>query len=250
MRGEPVRPTDSAGLVLIREVADGPQVLLGRRHRKSRFMPDTYVFPGGRVDPGDRAPSGFPEPLCDAPFGTDRKTRRKLAVFARAALRECYEETGLLLAAAPNAGARAVSGEAVDEGTVWRAYARAEARPAFEALLLVGRAITPVTSPMRFHSRFFLVPVTGGTAGPPVAPPHPEGGVELEDLRWMPLAEAARLTIPEPNALVLDEARKRLERHRRGGGAWPGSAAASPAPCFTWRGSAEHLWRTPRPWDA
>ncbi len=250
MRGERVRPVDSAGLVLIREAADGPEVLLGRRHRKSRFMPDTYVFPGGRVDPEDRAASGFPEPLCEAPVGADRGTRRRLAVFARAALRECFEETGLLLAATPKADApaRTVIGDAPHDGTVWQAYARARARPAFGALLLVGRAITPVSSPIRFHTRFFLAPVTDMGARAPVAPSHPQGGVELEDLAWVPLHETGRLPVTEPHDLVLVEARRRLSRHRLGGGAWPASATAAPAPCFTWRGAGQHLWRTPRPW--
>ncbi len=251
MRGERVRPVDSAGLVLIREAADGPEVLLGRRHRKSRFMPDTYVFPGGRVDPEDRAASGFPEPLCEAPFGTDRDSRRRLAVFARAALRECYEETGLLLAADPNseASAHAVTEDAPRDGTVWQAYARARTRPAFGALLLVSRAITPVHSPIRFHTRFFLAPVMDTAARAPVPPSHPRGGVELEDLAWVPLRETGRLPVTEPHDLVLVEARGRLSRHRRSGGAWPASATAAPAPCFTWRGAGQHLWRTPQPWS-
>ena len=63
-------------------------------------MPGAYVFPGGRVDPADRVPSGFPEPLAPAPHGADRRTRERLAVFVRTALRECLEETGLLVAAA------------------------------------------------------------------------------------------------------------------------------------------------------
>ncbi len=98
-----IRPAEAAGLVLIRRAAaagSGAEVLLGRRSARSRFMPGIYVFPGGRIGPEDCRPSGFAEPLPDPPPGLDQTTRRRLAVFARAALRETYEETGLLIGAA------------------------------------------------------------------------------------------------------------------------------------------------------
>ncbi|MGH6891168.1 MAG: hypothetical protein ACREEP_02800, partial [Dongiaceae bacterium] len=61
-----VRPVDAAGLVLLRGRRDAPEILLGRRHAKTTFLPDIYVVPGGRVDPEDLLPSGFrerPHPL-------------------------------------------------------------------------------------------------------------------------------------------------------------------------------------------
>src|SRR5947208_9487584 len=95
-----VRPVDAAGLVLIRTGKDGePEILLGRRHTKAGFLPDIYVVPGGRVDPADTAPSGFAETLAPA-VATALKSggsRRPPLAFLRAALRETFEETGLLV---------------------------------------------------------------------------------------------------------------------------------------------------------
>jgi 8-oxo-dGTP pyrophosphatase MutT (NUDIX family) len=85
----PVRPIDAAGLVLLRGAPDAPEVLMGRRHKRASFLPDIYVFPGGRLDESDRAPSGFPEPL-DArlarqlAIGNRRRAARKPASCSRA----------------------------------------------------------------------------------------------------------------------------------------------------------------------
>ena len=48
-----VRPRDAATLILYRRGSDGVRVLMGQRHSKHVFMPDKFVFPGGRVDPAD-----------------------------------------------------------------------------------------------------------------------------------------------------------------------------------------------------
>ncbi len=212
-------------------------------------MPGAYVFPGGRVDPADRVPSGFPEPLAPAPHGADGRTRERLAVFARTALRECLEETGLLVAAANEVanGCRLIPTPAGPEEPAWRAYRRARAQPAFGALLLVGRAITPVSSPIRFHTRFFMALSPDG-APPATAPCGPDA--ELEDLLWVPVAEVERLPVPEANRLVLREALARAEgyshaRQTQSEARWPASRAGAAAPCFPGRGRAERLWRTP-----
>ena len=179
---------------------------MGRRHRASRFMPSVYVFPGGRLEADDRRPSGFPErlsspassPLSSPWGGVDGMTRRCLARFARAAIRETYEETGLLLGH-PDAPPRAGVGEPKVSG-VWQAFARAGLAPAFSALDLVARAITPAGAPRRFHTRFFLA---DGAA----AQGRLRGDGELEDLRWVPLAEVSALPLPaEVTGLVLREA--------------------------------------------
>jgi len=191
-----VRPIDAAGLVLLRREKDGTlTVLLGRRHRDLRFMPGAYVFPGGRIDRADRRPSGFDEELPAPPPALDRETRRSLAVFARAALRETFEETGLLLG---TAGRRALA-LAAPRASVWSAFRRAGLAPAFRHLRPVARAITPTCSPRRYHTRFFLA--EGDWRRGPLS-----GDGELEDLDWVPVSEAGRLPIAEVSALVLAEA--------------------------------------------
>jgi 8-oxo-dGTP pyrophosphatase MutT (NUDIX family) len=92
---KPVRPRDAASLILLREGKSGLEVLIGRRGKGARFMPGRYVFPGGRVTPEDaRAWAG--ERADPAPAG--------LLALKRAALRETFEETGLVLGEGPWTG--------------------------------------------------------------------------------------------------------------------------------------------------
>ena len=175
-----VRPVDAAGLILLRGRRDAPEILLGRRHSKTAFLPDIYVVPGGRVDPGDHMPSGFRERLHPAVAKALHTGRRPPLSFLRAALRELHEETGLIL---PGDG----SGKPGDIA-VWQAYGQAGSTPDFGALDFVLRAITPVGSHRRYNTRFFL-----GDGGTAVGALQSNG--ELLDLRWRKLAELDRLNI-------------------------------------------------------
>ncbi len=215
-------------MVLIRRAAaagSGAEVLLGRRSARLRFMPGIYVFPGGRVGPQDRRPSGFAEPLPDQPPGLDRATRRHLAVFARAALRETREETGLLIGATETASAPPAPFRG-DGAELWKAFAAAGLGPCFAAMRLVARAITPPASPIRFHTRFFLA--EGAAAAGEIG-----GDGELEDIHWAPLESLAELPMANITRLVLEEALA----HRAGA-----SGPGRPAPLFRWIGSKQHPW--------
>ena len=155
-------------------------------------MPGVYVFPGGRVDPEDTLASGFAEALPRQPPGLDWPSRHKLAVLARAALRETFEETGLL-AATTGRPARCPPGT-----PLWQAYQGAGLAPAFGRLRLFARAVTPPISPIRFDTRFFLAvdcPLSGTLTG----------NGELEDLGWRTIADAARLPLATITGLVLAE---------------------------------------------
>ena len=241
MPNRPVRPLDAAGLLLIRDNV-GLEILLGRRRRKARAFPGEYVFPGGLVEAADRDVSGFHETLPGPAAGLDGKTRRNLFVFARTALRECYEETGLLLVAGDRPGSPSGTGRRHE---VWRAFAEIAEVPAFAALLPVARAITPLGYPRRFHSRFFMT-VLGVSAR--VRPADPAralaGDGELEDLGWVPIEETRRLPLAGANTVVLEECLGKLMKRHRPGAPWPGALAGAPAPCFTWRGPQEHQYRT------
>jgi 8-oxo-dGTP pyrophosphatase MutT (NUDIX family) len=217
------RPVDAAGLVLIRAGASGPEVLLGRRHRRAGFLPDIYVVPGGRVDAGDLRPSGFAETLhpgVAAQLATASGGRSPLA-FARAAIRETYEETGLLLAGP----GRPAASPAVTP--VWQAFGARNCRPGFARLDFVCRAITPTVSKRRYNTRFFLADgaaVSGDLAG--------DG--ELEDLAWRPVAALGRLAIVDVTEFVLTEALRRWQQRVPIG--------REPARLFCYRGDGAR-WR-------
>ncbi|SLN44018.1 NUDIX hydrolase [Oceanibacterium hippocampi] len=171
------RPRDAATLVLHRRGADGrPEVLMGLRHGKHRFMPDQMVFPGGRVDATDSRFRAGDAPREDVLARLQRSTRPGRArALALAAVRELYEETGLRLAR-PGDPPRGK----VPEN--WREFCAGGYLPALDRLDYVGRAITPPIRPIRFDVRFFLA-----EAREAIGEPAPTG--EFTELVWVPIEE-------------------------------------------------------------
>ncbi|HYM01669.1 MAG TPA: NUDIX domain-containing protein [Stellaceae bacterium] len=165
-----VRPRDAASLILLREGKSGLEVLIGRRGKGARFMPGRYVFPGGRITASDTRPW-----LDEAEDGE----AARFVALKRAALRETFEETNLVVGR--QLSGRRANGEA-GGSPVEQAYHARGIAPAPDLLRLVGRAITPTASPIRFHARFFLA--DGRYAVGDII--HSE---ELEDLRWHPIAD-------------------------------------------------------------
>jgi 8-oxo-dGTP pyrophosphatase MutT (NUDIX family) len=202
---KPVRPRDAASLILLREAQGALEVLIGRRGKGARFMPGRYVFPGGRVTAEDA--QRWAGELAD------REAPDFLAL-KRAALRETFEETGLVVGeprqmAAPEANALS---------PVERAYRAHGIAPAPDLLRLVGRAITPTASPIRFHARFFVA--DGSRAVGELAPCE-----ELDELHWHPVDS-------EPPGLMQNVTRFML---RCAVEAWRGAAPETP-PLYWHRG--------------
>lgn len=166
-----ITPLPAATVTLVRDTPGGMEVLLLQRNLQSGFMPGMFLFPGGALDPEDAAAEvtglccGLDEPAASAALGT---AACALAYWA-AAIRECFEEAGVLLAydaagdlvrlkddavrsryaqyrAALNAGERAF----VD-------VLRSEAlRLASDRLTYFSHWITPVGAPRRYDTRFFV----------------------------------------------------------------------------------------------
>ena len=175
----PVRPRDAATLIVVRPGNRDPLCLMGRRHADSQFMPGYYVFPGGAVEGADRtakpaSPLDFTH-LAAMGVGGNVADAAALAV---AAVRETYEETGVMVAAPGDVGD--APGSTFDE------MRRRSVAPALGRLVYLGRAITPTYSPIRFHARFFLTRLRPGHVGL-------GGDGELHDLSWVPLSDVASL---------------------------------------------------------
>jgi 8-oxo-dGTP pyrophosphatase MutT (NUDIX family) len=198
-----LRPRDAATLILVDRSHSVPKVLLGRRHQGHKFMPGKFVFPGGRVEIADRAmPTAAP--LHDSDVARlmrrmQRPSPAKAAAFALAAIRETYEETGLML------GVRRTDKIVAPSGA-WSAFAEARILPDLGALHFITRAITPPGRPRRFDSRFFAADVSAvahraeGIVGP---------DAELVELVWLPITEARRLDMPTITAVALEELQDR-----------------------------------------
>ena len=160
-----MRPRDAASLILLRGEGDGIEVLVGRRSMSAKFMPGVYVFPGGAIDPPDRI-------AWSIESGAEALPPR-LVRAARAAIRETWEEVGVLVGA-PAAAPSASGPSKIPIETVYREHGLTAA---IDRLVYVGRAITPSHSFRRFNTRFFLG--DGGLVfGEPAASP------ELEDAGW------------------------------------------------------------------
>ena len=175
----PVRPRDAATLIVVRPGDREPLCLMGRRHADSEFLPGYYVFPGGAVEGADRAAGAASQfdltHLRSMGVGGNAATATALAV---AAVRETYEETGVMIAAPGDVGD--APGETFD---VMR---RRGVAPALGRLVYLGRAITPTRSPIRFHARFFLTRLRPGRV-------ELGGDGELHELTWVPLSDVASL---------------------------------------------------------
>ncbi len=192
-----VRPRDAATLIIIRRDDGEPKVMMGRRHGGHSFMPDKWVFPGGRIDRAD----------FNAPHGTDLRPEvaARLAkttpvirgrALAMAAVRETFEEVGLLLATP--APPRIAAGP-------WREFLALGALPDLSALDFVARAVTPPMLPKRYDARFFMADAARLIS----LERQPDCG-ELDEIAWFGLDDALALDLPTVTRFVLKEIPKRL----------------------------------------
>jgi 8-oxo-dGTP pyrophosphatase MutT (NUDIX family) len=202
-----VVPKDAATLILLDRGSTSPKVLMGKRHDRHVFLPGKYVFPGGSLDPADRlmAPAAIPlDPRAEQKLM--RHTRRPTAVKARAlalaAVRETFEETGLILG-------RKGSGPAGLPAGAWSAFAESGVQPDLSSVHFIARAITPPRRARRYDTRFFTADVSAiahrieGKVGP---------DAELIDLVWLPLdGIKQRIELLAITEIVLNDLQKQIE---------------------------------------
>jgi 8-oxo-dGTP pyrophosphatase MutT (NUDIX family) len=200
-----VRPRDAATLIVIDRSGKQPKVLMGRRHAGHKFMPGKFVFPGGRIEPADRTmvATGALAPVVEARLmaRVQRPSLQRARALALAAIRETYEETGLLI------GTRDYGAPETALAGPWADFARLGVYPDLESLHFVARAITPPRRPKRFDTRFFAVDA-GHVAHRVEGMVTPDS--ELVELCWVELAEAATLDLPTITGVVLEELGRRI----------------------------------------
>ncbi|MGP9821879.1 NUDIX hydrolase [Salinarimonas sp. NSM] len=200
------RPRDAATLIVIDGSGRVPKLLMGRRHDGHKFMPGKFVFPGGRIEPGDRrmVAAGMLDDRTDAALSArvTRPSSGRNRALALAAIRETWEETGLML------GSKDYGPPDLAIDGSWADFVREGVYPELDALRFIARAITPPRRPKRFDTRFFAVDRA--------AICHEVEGVvgessELVELVWVSLDEARRLDLPTITTVVLDELAARVE---------------------------------------
>jgi 8-oxo-dGTP pyrophosphatase MutT (NUDIX family) len=197
-----VRPRDAATLIIVRRDGPKPRLLMGRRHGGHDFMPDKWVFPGGRIDPSDfRAPHASElRPEVAARLARTAPARRARAL-ALTAVRETFEEAGLLLA--KPAPPRPATGP-------WREFLEIGAGPDLAALDFIARAITPPYRPKRFDARFFMA-----DAEALLSLERRADCGELNEIAWVDIDEALHLDLPNITRFVVQELAQRLEEPDR-----------------------------------
>lgn len=150
---DPVVPRPAATILLLRDADSGPEVLMTRRSLQASFAPGAYVFPGGVVDPGDSA--ARERGLVYARDDQDAET----LAYATAAVREAFEELGVLIArgngdAAAVARAGAELAQHRHEALLDRLAERG-LRLALDEVHWFSHWVTDRDLPKRFDARFF-----------------------------------------------------------------------------------------------
>lgn len=190
---------NAATVIVLRDRETEPRILMGQRGASAAFMPNKFVFPGGAVDAEDaHVPLAAPLPaLCGARLADEAHGITPHALCA-AAIRELWEETGLIL------------GHKTSWQTPppdWESFARRGFAPDARAMQFVFRAITPPGRPRRFDARFFLVDAGAISTD---LDDFSAACDELSHLQWIPLAEARRFDTPFITEVVLAEVEARV----------------------------------------
>lgn len=187
----------AATIILVRNAANDPAVLMGQRGSSAAFMPDKFVFPGGAVDALDARIPVEVNPACAARLA--QRSEIAPATLATAAIRELWEETGQKLA---RPGTWEVPAP-------WQGFVEGGVQPDASALRFFFRAITPPGRPRRFDARFFLADAAALSTDPDAFDP---AEAELRHLQWVPLSEVRALPLPFITRVVLAELAQHLPR--------------------------------------
>jgi 8-oxo-dGTP pyrophosphatase MutT (NUDIX family) len=210
-------PRPASTVIVLRDGTAGPEVFMVKRHADTAFMGGAHVFPGGRVDEADRAAD---EAWCD---GIDHAARQfpdlspaEALAYHVAAIRELFEEAGVLIARHPGGDFVSLSGDAqarfahdrtaVHSGaiTLRAVIEREQLRAALDALVLFAHWVTPPIDTRQFDTRFFMTRVP-----PRQTPVHDDA--ETTQSAWVRPADALEqsrrgdIVLPPPTWTTLRE---------------------------------------------
>ncbi len=186
---------NASTVIVLRDRFDDPSVLMGQRGAAAAFMPNKFVFPGGAVDLEDAGiPLSAPLPeICLQRLSHRSETGLENAL-AAAAIRELWEETGLILGQ-PGTW----PGEPPQD---WQAFAQMGYLPTADSLQFVFRAVTPPGRPRRFDARFFLADAEAIQGD---LDDFTHASDELSHLQWVKIREAREYDLPFITEVVLAE---------------------------------------------
>ncbi|MEP7101751.1 MAG: MBL fold metallo-hydrolase [Burkholderiales bacterium] len=188
-------PRPAATIVVVRDGPAGIEVLLSRRAERGDHNSGAWVFPGGIVDPGDRAAHDCCAGIDDAAASTRLGLPANGLDYYIAAVRECFEESGLLFATDRSGELVGLDGEPGTQLAAWRGQLHRNERVlgamcrefgltlALDRLVYLSHWLTPLARPKRFDTRFFI-------AAAPSSQTAAFDGTEMVEQLWLRPAEA------------------------------------------------------------
>lgn len=189
------KPKDAASMIILKKIKKKTYVLMGRRPKSSKFMPNVYVFPGGALEKQDF--------LANKYFNFKLQSQRKklkardenhaCAIFFTA-IRETYEETGLYLSTKVKKKINLSS----FNGIYSENYYKYSLLPDLNKLTFFGRAITPSLFKKRFHARFFVSFINNFHG-------NIKTNGELEDLEWINILDVKKKNIADVTEFMIEQ---------------------------------------------
>ncbi|MEQ1715564.1 MAG: NUDIX hydrolase [Hyphomicrobium sp.] len=221
-----MKPRDSSTLIIVDSTSGEPRILMGKRRMDQVFMPGKYVFPGGRVDLADRNVETVDElhEIETAKLLLEMRetpSAGRARSIALAAIRETFEETGILV------GAQGKPRQPV-ESESWQGFFEQGCLPKLSQLRFFARAITPPGRPRRYDSRFFYADVSAIALRTEVR----DG--ELSSLDWFTFDEMRALDLPAITRVVLEDLIDRLKIDAEG----PSAIASAAIPFYRHKNGA------------
>ncbi len=209
VEGRSPRPKDAATLILIDRSSAVPLILAGRRKMSLKFLPGLYVFPGGKLDRHDRYMPHLGDlsttTLAKLTLRTPRPTPQRLRALALAAIRETYEEAGVLLG---QRQAPPLHRAAWQASASWQDFATHQVTPDLSTLHYIARAITPPNRPRRYDTRFFIADRRSIAVE---LPEHLRPDTDLEDVEWLSLKDLRAKPLPFITTQILNEIEPHLK---------------------------------------
>lgn len=195
------RPRDAATLIIVDRSTPQIRLLMGRRSAGHGFMPNKWVFPGGRIERGDFNLPCASELVQEVSTALEEGLAKPRArALAATAIRETFEETGLLLG---------VKSQQSCDRPAWRGFFAHGLAPDLDGLAYIARLITPPLRPKRFDTRFFLVDADRLHSRAPM------DSRELEEVDWLSMEQALALDLALPTRMMLGDLAQRLTQPER-----------------------------------
>jgi 8-oxo-dGTP pyrophosphatase MutT (NUDIX family) len=197
LKTEADRPRDASTLIIVDRSSGEPRVLMGKRRMEQVFMPGKYVFPGGRADKDDKLVQSADElPAVESAKllldmkGTPSATRAR--GLALAAIRETFEEAGLLIG-------QAVNPAPTTTAAGWGDFLGHGFLPKLADLTFFARAITPPGRPRRYDTRFFCCDATAIT--------HriDSNDGELSGLHWLTIEDTRGIDLAPITRVIIED---------------------------------------------